>query len=170
MKKIVITLSIAILIGIVSFGTVKANKSYFVPPVQTSTSTTSPQFIGIGTLASSTPVILDAYAYNATALDSAALLVQSVASTSASIQRLVIEYSDDGIDWFSNAYGTSTQGFTIRDTDFIFHTITGNGSASTTSFILNVPTPTRYVRAIMVAKTASSSVWMKFISKREMVN
>lgn len=176
MKKYIIITSVIVLIGIGVFvqkvQKANANRLYFVPATKTSTATTSPYWLGVNAAYGTSTLALDSYLYSPTAIDSATLLVQSTASTSASVQKLYFEYSDDGIDWFNDLIASSTLGTITKNIDnstINSFTITGNSLASTTRFIISVPTPTRYVRATVNAITASSSIWMQWVPVREVI-
>jgi len=160
-----------------------ANSSFFLPSVQTSSATSTPQFLGVNAVNGTSTLVYDSYNNGAPSsvpnsspnsgiyktTDSAVLLVQSTASTSASIQKLYFQYSQDGIDWFDDYVSTSTSSRTVTYNAFSPNAITINGSAvaSTTRFALSVFTPTRYVKAIVNATTASSSIWMQWVPRRE---
>jgi hypothetical protein len=177
---------IALIITIVGVIKVSANSSFFLTAVQTSTATTSPQFLGVNAAFGTSTLVMDSYQNGNTttvpntqpnsgvyrAVDSATLLVQSTASTSASVQKLYFEYSQDGIDWYNDLIASSTlETITtnVSNTSLNSLTLVGNSVSSTTRFIMKVPTPTRYVRAIVNATTASSSIWMRWVPLREAI-
>lgn len=163
MKKIILVTSLIVLaVVIVTTSTVKANRSYFVPSVTTALATTSMDYMR----ATNSVLPLDAYTTSPTAINSATLLVQSIASTSAAVQTITIDYSQDGVDWFSIA--TTTKGYDLNNTKQTY-TITGNTTASTTRVGITVATPVRYVRATVATSTALSSVWLQWVPIREMV-
>ena len=178
MKKIILsTLVLVIAIVVVTTMTVKANRSYGVPPVQTATATTSVDYMR----ATNSVLVLDAYAYSPTLLNSATLFVQSIASTSNAVQTITIDYSNEGAngvnckttpsacDWFADALSTTTSASVISlNNSQPTYTITGNDTASTTRKAIGVKTPTRYIRATVATSTALSSVWLQWIPVREM--
>lgn len=168
MKKIATILSIPVLlIAIILFTQkVQANRSYFVPSVTTAAATTSVDYMRTA----NATLTLDAYTYQTGAINSATLLIQSVASTSAAVQTITIDYSQDGIDWFNDELSTTTTAATIALNNTPGkYTITGNAVSSTTRIALSIPTPTRFVRATVATSTALSSVWMQWVPLREMV-
>lgn len=156
MKKTIITIFalIALLIG----GSVLANQSYFSAGTKSATATTSVVYMTPGT--ATTTITYNTYAGgNTQKTDGAIVLVQSIASTSASVQTINVQYSMDGIDWFSltntNASTSPTQ---ILD-NALAYTLTGNATASTTRRAVFLETPTRYVRVVVSATTGNSSIW-----------
>lgn len=168
MKKIILSVSILVItIFIVTTTNVKANRSYFVPSVTTNNAaSTSPDYM----LVTGATLTLDAYTYQTGAINSATLLIQSVASTSAAVQTITISYSQDGIDWFQDNLSTTTSSAVVSlNNTQNRYTITGNTTASTTRLAINVPTPTRFVRASVATSTAKSSIWMQWVPVREMV-
>jgi len=154
-----------IIIGVAVFATkVKANRSYFVPTVQTAIATTSPDYMRTA----NATLTLDAYTYAPVALNNATLLVQTTASTSA-VQTITINYSQDGIDWFNDALSTTTSASTIPLSGLQRTYTIAPASAGTVRNAINVPTPVRFVRATVSTSTALSSVWMQWVPVREMV-
>ena len=166
MKKVTIVLSIAAILIMGYVGTAKANRSYFVPTIQTSDSTTTLDY-----LRSANEVLtLDAYASSPTAINSATLLIQSVASSTASVQTITIEYSQDGIDWYGNTLSTTTTANPWNISSPMKLTIVGNAVSSTTKTAVLVQTPVRYVRATVATSTALSAVWLQWVPVREVTN
>lgn len=166
MKLKLIIITLVVLIGI-TFGvieTAKANRSYFVPTVQTATATTSVDYMRV----ENATLTLDAYSSTPLAISLATLLVQSIASTSAAVQTITIQYSQDGIDWYQDNLSTTTSSSVIAlNNTQRTYTITGNATASTTRIAISVPTPTRFVRATVATSTALSSVWLQWVPLRE---
>jgi UDP-N-acetylmuramoylalanine-D-glutamate ligase len=163
-KYYIIGLTVALLM-IAGVSVVKANKLYFISTTQTSSATTSPDYMR----ATNSVLILDAFANaNYNALNSATLLVQSTASTSNAVQTITINYSQDGIDWYNDTVSTTTSasGIPLNNTQRTY-VITGNTTASTTRLAIIVPTPTRYIRATVATSTALSSVWLRWVPVRE---
>lgn len=167
LKLTIITL-LVVLIGVTFgvIGTAKANRSYFVPTVQTATATSSMDYMR----ATNSTLTLDAYSSTPVAVNSATLLVQSIASTSAAVQTITIQYSQDGIDWFQDNLSTTTSSSVIAlNNTQRTYTITGNATASTTRTAISVPTPTRFVKATVATSTALSSVWLQWVPLREAI-
>ena len=154
-------------ITVAGLATVKANRSYFVPYVSTSaaTSTTST----FPTAATRVTLDLDAYTYASTALNSATLLIQVVSTTSTSVVTFTRQYSQDGIDWFTDNLSTTTTAGNIALGTGRTFSITGNAVSSTTRAVVSIPTPTRYVRISAANTVASSTLWMQWVPIREMV-
>lgn len=166
LKLTIITLVVLIGVTFGVIGTAKANRSYFVPTVQTDIATTSPNYMRV----SNEVEVFDAYSSAPFAVNSATLLVQSVASTSAAVQTITIQYSQDGIDWYQDNLSTTTSSSVIAlNNTQRTYTITGNATASTTRLAISVPTPTRFVRATVATSTALSSVWLQWVPLREAI-
>jgi hypothetical protein len=156
--------------------------NYMTPGAATST---------IGSLASDGTVLgyLDLGQGGAQGADSAVLALQFTGSTTPSNAAVAtttfsvaIEYSQDNVDWYSDSYsgfGTTTvaQNFTTQHTQTVtLGTQLLNGvlvaSSTATKILFNVPTPTKYVRAIVsiptnVTNNLNGAVWGSFVAKRQ---
>jgi hypothetical protein len=132
---------------------------------------TAPATSTLSVMAASTSanIVLTCDAYNmdnsnpnATPMDSSALAIQyTAASSTASQMTVVVNYSNDGIDWYKNYL----EGDAIATTSVVLT----NSSTSSTKYLYNVLTPTRYVRATFsnsASIVATSSVWAEFIPKK----
>lgn len=141
------------------------------------TATTSPSFMTAGT--ATTTYTFDTGCGTANSTDSAVFAMQLTGSSTATVLTTVFEYSQDGVDWYSDtlsqgATTTPGQALTTARTytlTFASSTVggaggTGNGRVYRT---VTVPTPTRYVRAIQSLAPASTNgaVWGEFIAKRQ---
>ena len=164
--------------------TARANPSFFIR-TQSSTATTSPSYMTAGT--ATTTVTFDAGVNAAGNTDSAVLLWQMIASTTNSIQNVTFEYSQDGSDWYYDRYSSlSTTSPTSNLNNLVAYqwqfasTSPAMGIATSSSNfgnritrIINVPTPTRYVRAnftvpvTSLGLASSSAVWAEFVAKRQ---
>ncbi len=145
------------------FYTVKANPSFFIQnPSATATTTTA--FITPGA-ATSTTAAFDLGVGGAQGADSATLLACYQASSTASVINIGTEYSQDNLTWFANNYASSTGAWT-----FASSTVGGAGGDKNPFYAcksFNVPTPTRYVRAVFSATTGNAAVWSNFVAKRQ---
>lgn len=163
----------------------KANPSFFIRANQvvcgSFTATTSPTFLSVGT----TTLTFDTSCASAGSADSATLLWQMTASTTNSVQDMVLEYSQDNVDWYYNelsTLSTTTSMLTINSLQTVrwqFASTSPAAAISPTSLsrgfrILTIPTPTRYVRASFFIPTlsatgiaSSSAVWAEFVAKRQ---
>lgn len=144
-----------------------ANPLQFKPTVQTATATSSVAYMTAGT-ATSTLTIDSNAPGQPFVTDQMALLIQNVASSTSSILNIAIQYSQDGIDWYSDngtVVATSTP-FQIQVADT--YTWTAAGTA-TTSKALFVRTPTRFVRAVfsVPAGAAAGGVWAQWVPSRQ---
>lgn len=164
-----------------------ANPTGFAKPAMTAVATTSPAVMNPGTGTST--VVYDAYGINGTnesqsgstyVADSAILLVQFSASSTASKLKVAYEYSQDGIDWYQDGVvaqlASTTPGvmpvsvpnsftWTFASTSVGGAAVTANNSVSTLA--LPVATPTRYVRAVISDTGNNAMVWAQFIPKKE---
>lgn len=186
MKKILLT--IAAFGGIVGAllwgGQALANPLFFPATVQTSTATGTPAYMTAGT--ATTTLTWDSYQAvgNYTGTLNSALLIQLAASSTATILRVNIEYSQDGIDWYQTnglfvpQFSTSTSPTIdlgqVNQYSLAFASSTaglGNisGSQATTTRALPVKVPTRYVRAVFTLATGSTpgAVWGQFVPIKE---
>lgn len=164
-----------------------ANVGGFPAGAKTATATTTPAVMTPGTGTST--VTYDSYSLNGTNqpsqgvvtyTDSASLLVQFTASTTASKLKIAYEYSQDGIDWYADgvtAYFASTttgvitvtppnsMSWTFASTSVGGGSVLANNNIATE--ILNVKTPTRYVRAVISDTGANAEVWAQFVPKKQ---
>lgn len=153
-------------VGLLIFGyTLRAHAS--APDFnQTSTAaaTTTLSYIGIGT---GTTTL--AYDSMFTGSDSAVLLTQFTASSTSSVLNIGVEYSQDGIDWYSddlltslNSTTTPIKSIQVANT----YSWTAAGTARTSKAI-EIPTPTRYMRATYSMTGAAGAVWGSIVSKKQ---
>ncbi len=159
---------VAIILAVILFvPKAGANQLYFPPTIQTDTATTTVQSVSGVVTFNTTP--LDSYnTIPGIALNGATLLVRQVASTSAAITKIEVQYSQDGVDWFeNNLSATSTLGNIQEITTAKTYQITGNTTASSTFKAIGLETPTRYVRAKFSAVAGTSTVWYQFVPRRE---
>jgi hypothetical protein len=182
-KYILSAIGIMILAIVSSFGVAKinANPSYFALSSSTSTATTTPAYMTPGTATST--LSFDSQVGIAQSVDSAILAIQFTGSSTESTLFTQLEYSQNGIDWFLDrqyANGTSSQVFNLNQQNiysFKVGTTTTGGLpgapsiATTTTAVINVRTPMRYVRAVFtlpqVTERFNGAVWAQFIGKRE---
>lgn len=181
--------SILILVLVLSFGFyAKANPSFFIRNGNGAT-TTPLGYLSPGT-GTTTISAFDLGRSGNQGADSAILALQFTGSTTPSAGSLVatttyniaIEYSQDSVDWYSDmysAFGTTTVSQNIsaplvRAITLGTQTTLGRVVSSTTptKILINVPSPTRYVRAFVTIPTGSTngSVWGEFIAKRQSGN
>lgn len=164
-----------------------ANPSYFARSPGTSSATTSPRFMTAGT--ATTTETFNTSVGTSQAMNSAVLYLFLVGSTSVQTSyatttyNVALEYSDNGIDWGGDTYidggatATTSQvlSFTNPNTRNVvlggISTLGGTVLATTTGTVrlMNVPTPTKYVRAVISipAGSTNGAVWAQFIGKRE---
>ncbi len=134
------------------------------------TATTTVSFVVVGT-ATSTETY-DSYGGGVgepNASDGATLFVQMAASSTSSVLGIQLQYSQNGIDWFDDDLLQLTNATTTQATNVAVansYTWKAAGTA-TTSKAFNVPTPTRYVRAVISATGANAAVWKVIIAKKQ---
>ena len=146
-----------------------ANPSYFLPTVQTATATSTVAFMTPGT--GTTTLAFDSYQNGQFfAIDNATLLTQYVASSTSSILGISIQYSNDGIDWYSDNYLAQSASTTssVNLANPIAYTWKAAGTA-TSSTALKLSVPMRYVRAIYSATGANLSIWSQIVPSRQTI-
>lgn len=193
-KALIAFLVTGILFSLVLIGAtinkVQANPSFYPQPASFSTATSTGQFMTPGT--GTTTVVYDSYCISGTnqpicgntnAINSAALLLQFSASTTASALSVRFEYSQDGIDWYGDGYvnvATTTipVGITINTSfnwTFASSTVGGmagglagiGGTNNRDNKIIKVVTPTRFVRAIITLTGANATIWSQIQPLKE---
>lgn len=174
------------------FYTVKANPSYFIRqngPANAISATSSVSYMTPGL--ATTTYYLDSGVGTAGSADRATLLVQFIGSSSPlSILNISYEYSQGGqgvdctvatstCDWYQDntvPIASTTQSIgNIQTKTWTFASTTqgqqfGVGTnGNRTLKAMDVPTPTRYVRAILSVPTGSlnGAVWAEFVAKRQ---
>jgi hypothetical protein len=167
-------------------GIALANPSFFANGTSTNNAaSTTPAFMGAGTGTSTTPVF-DAYAQArsgvTTKADSASLLTQFCASSTATVLNTGVEYSQDGIDWYQNYVldpsqlaATTSPTYTLV-TPFSyskkFASTSLNGAIqSPANSCVNlaevIPTPFRFTRVVNSMTGGNGSVWSQLVPVKE---
>lgn len=159
-----------------------ANPLRFPATVTTSSATTSPVFLTPGTATST--VTYDAWANGggSQAFDKATLLLQMTASSTSTTYNVSVEYSQDGIDWYSDALlqsvtGTSSQRYSVNTPigySITYASTTPGGAivpatANTAYRALTIPTPTRFVRvftALAIGGT-NGAIWQQIVGQKQ---
>ncbi len=163
--------SVLIIIFVFKSMPVNANVSVFPPSITlsgvTATSTLTTIAAGVGT----TTLVYDAYNTGQPfAASGAVLFVQDTASSTAAVLNIIFQYSQNGNDWYSdsiNVPATTTFPFNLNGS--ASYRYTAPASASTTGFAVGFLTPTRYVRAVISATGATSSIFAQVTPRREIV-
>lgn len=174
--------------------TVQANPSFFVNGSATSSvSTSTLTYMTAG--AATTTLIQPFYVSgNTNNINSATLLVQFTGSSTASSLKIEFEYADNTsgtncetapttCDWYRDdllgtglgVVGTTSQVMNLNLTNSVFFSFSSTslqGSsalASRTNKIINVQTPSQYVRAVitMPAGSLNGAVWAKWLPVKE---
>jgi hypothetical protein len=171
-------------LGILFIGTAKANPLGF-QRAQTGAATTTVAYLTPGT--ATTTLIYDAGIGQNLAADSAVLLIQLTASSTTTTLKWKLEYSQDNLcattpgkaDWYSesvnNAAATASTTVEVRDTkeySWLYASSTiGTQTAPNTPGMkkIDVPTPTRCVRAVfyLPAGSAGAAIWAEFVGKKQ---
>ena len=171
--KILGILALVLVIGAGIVSTASANPLRFSPAVSFATATTTVQYFVGGTTATTTMAVYDTYSNTGVsgaggstqAMDKASLLLQFAASSTSSVLRAKIEYSQDGIDWYGDSIITPATGYNSVSLDNVY-TWTAGGTA-TSSKLVNVPTPLRYVRANINVVGANGAVWVSIQPQKQ---
>lgn len=196
-------LSAVLILSVAAFGFVYVsmtqkvfgNQFFFPQPAKTATATTSVNYMTVGK--ATTTVTYDSWGRSGsnqtdigqtTGADEAILLVQLTASSTNTVLNITYEYSMDGIDWFQDntfSMGTSSLASYLVATrnsftwQYASSTVGGAAVAAgtaTSTKAFTVPTPTRFVRAVLslsgVASTASlnGAVWAAIVPKNQRPN
>lgn len=187
-RNIAIALVLAALVLGSGVLVVKANPSFFVR------STAATGYMTPGT--ATTTATFDTGVNAAGSVDSAFLALQLTGSTSpfattnyaTTTYNIAIEYSQDSVDWYKDAHTIGTTTAAMNATQPVTRTISlgstaldanvsGGVALSTTTptkMIFEVPTPTRYVRAVITIPVSSTGtngfVRAEFIGKRQAGN
>lgn len=149
-------------------GFVAANPSYFLTVTPSSSSTTTPMYLTSSGAATTTA--LDAYATGTNfGFQQNALIVQDSASSTSSILTVRFQYSIDGLNWADDNYNypvaTTTSPVSIGAyASYVWPAAT----IATTTKIINVPTPTRYVRAILSESGAAAGIWYTWAPAKQL--
>lgn len=174
--------SLAILLGGASFAF--ANPSYFATGASTNNAaSTTPAYMTPGLATSTTPTY-NAYGSSATqkfAANTAGLVQQFCASSTATVLNTSIEYSVDGIDWYRNfVFAPSQTGTTtiarVLTTPFSLSqqfassslkglAVAGNNSCTYTA--TTIPTPFQYIRVVSSLTGGNGSVWNQLVPIKE---
>ncbi len=154
-----------ILFLLAGIGIVSANPTYFITVPASSVATSTPTYLTSSGQATSTT--LDSYVPLGPGTTGTnfgfqqnAFIVSFTASSTSSILGVRFQYSNNGIDWADDNYqyptGTTTPTVNIATyNSYIWPAV----STATTTKIIGVPTPTRYVRAILTETGAAGGVW-----------
>lgn len=162
------------------FSVVKANPSLFTTN-QTNSATTTVTYLTAGTATTTLTYDANLLYGDSFASNGASLLIQFAGSSSASTLNADIQYSQDGIDWYGLSGGTdvdngigstspSIGNATVVTLTFASSTIDKSaGITATTSRIVNLDMPTRYVRAIfsLPAGSPRGAVWAQFVAQKQ---
>lgn len=151
----------------------------------TAVSTTSISYMTAGT--ATTTLTCDSYTLQVGqpdnyAINSAVLATQYSASSTASILNMTYEYSNDGIDWYSNdlsAQATTSPVQNIQTAQSFtwpFASSTPNGSSpagtNLSKKVVTLPVPSRYVRVVYTVPVgaAAGGIWAEILPEREVPN
>lgn len=162
MKKILVLIGVSVVIGIGMFFIKNDNFgaiSYASTYINGNSASTSPTYL---TSATTTLTSLDI-----SGAQSLEMALQLTASTTASNLRFVVEYSDDGIDWYTET-GQSISSVTATESN-LFHTWTpADSSASTTMGVIRFNNiGMKYMRLKASSQGANSALWGEVILNKE---
>lgn len=174
--------AIVVAILVIAFGflaVAKANPSFFMRQNNGTTTTATTSVVYMSPGAATTTYSFDAGAGAAGSTDGAVFTVQLIGSSTATTLNIAFEYSQDNVNWYNDRLITSastTQTFNLNSPNiyqwsFSSTSVQGGvaGITTTNRRIITVPTPTRYVRAVLTlpAGSLNGSVWGEFIGKRQ---
>jgi hypothetical protein len=166
MNKKYLIIAGLVLIGVGFSLTAKANALFFLPTVQTATATTTAAFIGVGT--GTTTLSFDAYANGATrAANYATLFTQFAASSTSSLLTITPQYSQDGVDWYSDSTLIATSSVTAIQTANTYTWLAATTATSSRAIVIK--TPTRYTRVQYSLTGAAGAVWAQIVPAREVI-
>lgn len=173
-----------------TFYTAKANPSYF-SRFQVAAATTTVAYLVPGTSTATSTLPIDLGVNGSQGADSSAFLVQFTGSSTASILNITFEYSQGGngadcvatptsCDWYKDSLFGANIATTTTNVDLdiannyqltFASTTVGNqlGNATRTTRIIELSTPTRFIRAILTLSPGSfnGAAWFEFITKRQ---
>lgn len=159
---------LALVLGLSGAAVTHANPLQFVPTTQLATATTSVTYLVTGGSATSTS--FDAFANGQPiAIDRGVLLTQFAASSTSSVLGIRFQYSIDNVDWYDDqgvqpTTATSSQPYQIA-TPFSYAWLAAG--TATSSKMVNVNFPTRYVRAVYTEAGAGGAIWWQFVPQRQ---
>lgn len=167
---------------------VHANPFYTGTRAATATATSSPTYLTAGTGTTTTPVY-DSYEQNGTNQTNAgnitlpnqvAILLNGLASSTATVVNVTCEYSDDKIDWYQNEIfdGATTTNpvniekaqaftFTYATTSALVGGALFPSSASRYQKLFVCPVPLRYVRAVATNTGSSTALWIGIVPTKQ---
>lgn len=156
-----------VLVGGNMFQVALANPSQPGVFVQTATATSSFAYL---TLNATSTLTYDASASIAGGqsllANRAAFLLQSTASSTASVLTVSFQYSRDGSDWYDDSANIATTSAAVSVLPGRTYVVGAVGTTRANRIIM-IDTPTRYVRAQIVSTTATSSIYAEIVPIRE---
>lgn len=155
------------------FQTAHANPTYIATVTQTSATSTQPAFI-ITAPTASTTLVYDTYAKTTdggllTTAPTVAVGLNFSASSTSSIFGLSFQYSFDGIDWYNddvnggNILATTTPSNLASTNSYIFKAF----NLASSTYMIVIKAPSRYVRAVFTVTGANGAVWAQFMPTKE---
>lgn len=173
--KIALALVVLIVVPgvIVSVNHARANTSRYVQSTACTTSgsyatTTSYMRPGLATTTVTCNLeYLASLSYGSASVDSAVLMVQTLASSSQStIYNMTYSYSTNGYDWYVDKYSNATTSFAQVATS------TAVGSASLARTAYSLPVPTRWVKVDIALAIGSNNggVFAQIAGKAERID
>lgn len=156
---------------------VEANPSQVFIDLAAPATTTVTGFIGAGT--GTTTDVFDTQSDFGFTTETAFFALMQAASSTNSQLNINIQYSQNGIDWFSYNQATTTTSIPTGTTPYVlnikFASTTNDGQAvssansATSSQMFKIETPTRYVRAVVSAPvgSAGSYIWTAWYGKKQ---
>lgn len=128
--------------------------------------TTTPTYFGVGGTQTATTSVT-AFTLNATSLD---IDLWAVASSSSSVIQFSVQYSDNGIDWYSQDTSSVSSSLTTHATAPMLHAWTPGTTATTSRNLTITPIASRYVKIGFQAQVASTSLYARIIPRNLIPN
>lgn len=192
MKKYFLSVGVGLIVIAILFSGYKyvgANASRITAPNSCTTSgtaaTTSVSYLTAGTGTTTVTCNLQYIAQVSSGVestDSAVLGIQFLASSTASSElNWYLEYSQDGVDWYKENVFTQTATTTIATSKTYAWrqystttpiSVSGYSTSSLDRKLVNIESPTRYVRATFTQPIGSlaGAVWAQFIGKSQRID
>lgn len=169
-KILVGLVGVIAILAVVAAYKVDANALFFLPTTSSSTSTSSPSYLTTSGANATATTTFDAYSNGSPrAANGATILTQYVASSTSSVFTMRVDYSQDGVDWYSdNAVSQQATTTVMNIAANAAYSYTAASTATTSKAVL-VKTPTRYMRVVYTIAGAAGAAWTQIVPTREAI-
>lgn len=156
--------------GAITAYKVDANALFFLPTATSSSATSSPSYLTTSGANATATTTFDAYSNGSPrAANGATILTQFVASSTSSVFTMRVDYSQDGIDWYSDSAVSQQSTTTVMNIAANATYSYTAASTATTSKAVLVKTPTRYMRVVYTVAGAAGAAWTQIVPTREAI-